>query len=145
VVVDFGGVLAGYRSDITRTFSVGEPGGVVRQVYSIVEEANDAAFAAVRPGVTTEAIDRVARDHIAEAGFGARFLHRTGHGIGLDGHEAPYLVTGDRTVLEEGMTFSIEPGIYLEGDFGVRIEDIVAVTATGAERLNRSTHELQVV
>jgi Xaa-Pro aminopeptidase len=99
----------------------------------------------VRPGVPAERIDAAARDHIAAAGFGPQFLHRTGHGIGLDGHEPPYIVSGNKTPLEEGMAFSIEPGIYLAGKFGVRIEDIVVVTATGAERLNRATHVLQVV
>lgn len=145
VVVDFGGVRRNYRSDITRTFHVGEPSDEFRRVYEIVDEANAAAFERVRPGVTAEELDAAARDHIAAAGYGDAFLHRTGHGIGLDGHEAPYLVKGDTTPIEEGMTFSIEPGIYLEGRFGVRIEDIVLVTADGAERLNRSTHELQVV
>jgi Xaa-Pro aminopeptidase len=140
VVVDFGGVRGNYRSDITRTFHVGEPTDEFRAVYDIVDEANQAGFEAVRPGVSAGEIDLRTRDRIAEAGFGPQFLHRTGHGIGLDGHEAPYLVRGDDTVLEPGMTFSIEPGIYLEGRFGVRIEDIVAVTADGAERLNRSTH-----
>jgi Xaa-Pro aminopeptidase len=145
VVVDFGGVRANYRSDITRTFHVGEPNGDFRAVYDLVNQANEAGFAAVKPGVTAAEIDARTRQHIADAGYGPNFLHRTGHGIGLDGHEAPYLVRGDDTALEEGMTFSIEPGIYLEGRFGVRIEDIVVVTATGAERLNRSTHALQVV
>jgi Xaa-Pro aminopeptidase len=145
VVVDFGGVRANYRSDLTRTFHVGEPNDQFREVYAIVDEANEAGFQAVRPGVTAAEIDARTRSRIAEAGYGPQFLHRTGHGIGLDGHEAPYLVDGDDTVLEEGMTFSIEPGIYLESLFGVRIEDIVVVTANGAERLNRSTHALQVV
>jgi Xaa-Pro aminopeptidase len=145
VVVDFGGVRANYRSDMTRTFHVGEPTAEFRDVYAIVDEANAAGFQAVRPGVTAAEIDARTRSRIADAGYGPQFLHRTGHGIGLDGHEPPYLVDGDETVLEEGMTFSIEPGIYLEGRFGVRIEDIVVVTANGAERLNRSTHALQVV
>jgi Xaa-Pro aminopeptidase len=145
VVVDFGGVRANYRSDITRTFHVGEPTDGFREIYELVNEANETGFAAVKPGVTAAEIDARTRQHIADAGYGPQFLHRTGHGIGLDGHEAPYLVRGDETALEEGMTFSIEPGIYLEGRFGVRIEDVVVVTATGAERLNRFTHELQVV
>jgi Xaa-Pro aminopeptidase len=145
VVVDFGGVRGNYRSDVTRTFHIGEPSAEFRLVYEIVDEANEVAFERVRPGVTAEELDRAARDHIAAAGYGEAFLHRTGHGIGLDGHEPPYLVKGDATVLEEGMTFSIEPGIYLEGRFGVRIEDIVLMSAHGAERLNRSTHELQIL
>lgn len=145
VVVDFGGVRGNYRSDITRTLHVGEPDQEFRSVYDLVDEANAVGFEAVRPGVKAESVDAATRAVIADAGYGAYFLHRTGHGIGLDGHEAPYLVAGDGTVLEEGMTFSVEPGVYLEGRFGVRIEDIVAVTADGAERLNRSTHDLVVV
>jgi len=145
VVVDFGGARDNYRSDITRTFHVGDPPQEFREVYRIVDEANQKAFEFARPGVRTSELDAVARKHIGDAGYGERFLHRLGHGIGLDGHEAPYLVDGSEVVVEEGMTFSIEPGIYLEGRFGVRIEDIVAVTGDGAERLNRATHELQVV
>ncbi|HBY96785.1 MAG TPA: aminopeptidase P family protein [Chloroflexi bacterium] len=145
VVVDFGGVRNNYRSDLTRTFSLGEPTDEFRRVYDIVNEANQKAFKAVRPGVPAEEIDRAARDHITAAGFGEAFLHRTGHGIGLDGHEPPYLVAGNKLPLEEGMTFSIEPGIYLAEKFGVRIEDIVVVTADGADRFNRSTHALQTV
>lgn len=145
VVVDFGGVRRSYRSDMTRTFHVGEPPEEFRRVYEIVDEANEVAFQLVKPGVTAEELDAVARAHIAAAGYADAFLHRLGHGIGLDGHEGPYLVRGDTTVLEEGMAFSIEPGIYLGGRFGVRIEDIVVVTADGAERLNQSTHELQVL
>jgi Xaa-Pro aminopeptidase len=145
LVVDFGGVRANYRSDITRTVHVGEPSEEFRRIYELVDEANAVGFAAVRPGMTAAGIDEATRGHIAAAGYGQHFTHRTGHGIGLDGHEPPYLVRGDETPIEEGMTFSIEPGIYLEGRFGVRIEDIVLVTRDGAERLNRSTHELQVV
>jgi Xaa-Pro aminopeptidase len=145
VVIDYGGVRNDYRSDITRTFHIGPPSDEFRRVYDIVNEANQKAFEAVCPGVLAERIDAAARDHIAAAGFGPQFLHRTGHGIGLDGHEPPYIVSGNKTPLEEGMAFSIEPGIYLAGKFGVRIEDIVVVTATGADRLNRATHVLQVV
>ncbi len=145
VVADFGGVQAGYRSDITRTFHVGDPSDEFRRVYKIVDEANELAFQAVRPGIAAAQLDQIARSHITDAGYGDAFLHRLGHGIGLDGHEPPYLVAGDETPLEEGMTFSIEPGIYLEGMFGVRIEDIVVVTANGGRRLNESTHELKVV
>jgi Xaa-Pro aminopeptidase len=145
VVLDFGGELAGYYSDTTRTVVVGEPPDGFLEVYEAVRGAQDAAFDAVRPGVAAQDVDRAARALIDEAGFGERFIHRTGHGIGLEVHEPPYLVEGNADALERGMTFSIEPGIYLEGRFGVRIEDIVAVTDEAAERLNRSTRDLQIV
>jgi Xaa-Pro aminopeptidase len=145
VVVDFGGSLNNYRSDITRTFHVGEPTPEFRQVYDIVNEANQKAFEFVKPGVRAADLDGLARSFIAEAGYPNEFLHRLGHGIGLEGHESPYLVTGSDAVLEEGMAFSIEPGIYLEGRFGVRIEDIAVVTSDGAQRLNLSSHELVVL
>jgi Xaa-Pro aminopeptidase len=145
VVMDFGGELGGYYSDTTRTVVVGEPPEGFERVYETVREAQTRACEAVAPGVTAEAIDRVARRIIDEAGYGARFIHRTGHGIGLEVHEPPYLVEGNAWTLAPGTTFSIEPGIYLEGRFGVRIEDIVVVTEEGVERLNRSTRELQVV
>jgi Xaa-Pro aminopeptidase len=145
VVLDFGGELDGYYSDTSRTVVVGtEPHGF-RELHDLVREAQDAAVRAVRPGVTAEEIDRVARDRIDAAGFGDRFVHRTGHGIGLEVHEPPYLVAGNETPLEAGMTFSVEPGVYLEGRFGVRIEDIVEVTDVGVERLNTSTHRPVVV
>ncbi len=145
VVVDFGGMVGGYWSDMTRTFHVGEPAAEFIRAYQVVNEANQRAFEAVRPGVPAESIDRIARDHIAQAGYSDFFLHRTGHGLGLDVHEPPYIVGGDKTVLEEGMVFSIEPGVYIRGQFGVRIEDIVTVTADGARRFNLFTHELQLV
>ncbi|MCC6805014.1 MAG: aminopeptidase P family protein [Anaerolineae bacterium] len=145
VVVDFGGGVNGYRSDITRTFQLGEPADEFRKIYEITREAQQLGFEAVKPGVTTEYIDEVTRGYIARHGYGDYFLHRTGHGIGLDGHESPYLVKGDQTMLREGMTFSIEPGIYLAGKYGVRIEDIVVVTATGGERLNQSPRELRII
>jgi Xaa-Pro aminopeptidase len=145
VVMDFGGELAGYLSDTTRTAVVTEPPEGFEQAYAAVHEAQAAAVEAVRPGLEAQEIDRAARSIIEAAGYGERFIHRTGHGIGLELHEPPYMVEGDRTVLEPGMTFSVEPGIYLEGRFGIRIEDIVAVTTDGVERLNRSTRELQIV
>jgi Xaa-Pro aminopeptidase len=145
VVMDFGGELAGYFSDTTRTVVVTEAPDGFEQAYAAVQEAQAAAVDAVRPGREAQEIDRAARAIIAAAGYGERFIHRTGHGIGLEVHEPPYMVEGDRTILEPGMTFSVEPGIYLEGLFGIRIEDIVAVTADGVERLNRSTRELQIV
>ncbi len=145
VVLDFGGELGGYYSDTTRTVVVGEAPNGFAEVYEAVQEAQDAAVRTVRPGVAAEDVDRAARDVIETAGFGDRFIHRTGHGIGLEVHEAPYIIEGNRTPLEPGMTFSVEPGVYLEGAFGVRIEDIVAVTRDGVERLNRSTRDLQIV
>lgn len=145
IVMDFGGVRDRYFSDITRTVFVGEPDEEQRKVYEIVRAAQEAAFEAVRPGVAAQDVDRAARTLITEAGYGDRFVHRTGHGIGLELHEPPYLVEGNETPLAPGMTFSDEPGIYLEGRFGVRIEDQVLVTADGAERLNRATRDLTVV
>ena len=145
VVVDFGGGLNGYRSDMTRTFQLGEPADEFREIYEITKEAQQLAFEAIKPGVTAETIDEVARTYITQRNYGDYFLHRTGHGIGLDGHEYPYIIAGDQTVLQEGMTFSVEPGIYLKGKYGVRIEDIVVVTATGAERLNQFPRDLRVV
>jgi Xaa-Pro aminopeptidase len=145
VVMDFGGVMNHYCSDITRTVFVGEPTPEQHEVYDIVRSAQQAAFGAVRPGVEAQAVDRAARGVIADAGYGERFVHRTGHGIGLEVHEPPYIVEGNTTALEPGMTFSDEPGIYLEGRFGVRIEDQVVVTADGAERLNEASRDLTVV
>jgi Xaa-Pro aminopeptidase len=145
VVLDFGGLKHGYGSDTTRTVSVGEPDDEVRLVHSIVRRAQQAAFEAVRPGVACEEIDRVARRVITEAGYGERFINRTGHGIGVTTHEPPYLVEGETQPLVPGMCFSIEPGIYLPGRFGVRIEDIVTVTAEGGRRLNNTSHSLRTV
>jgi D-alanyl-D-alanine dipeptidase len=145
VVVDFGGSLNNYRSDLTRTFHVGEPTREFREVYEIVDDANRKAFELVKPGVRASDVDAAARTAIAEAGYANHFVHRLGHGIGLEYHEPPYLVAGSDAVLEEGMTFSIEPGIYLEGRFGVRIEDIAVVTSDGARRLNLASHELFVL
>jgi D-alanyl-D-alanine dipeptidase len=145
VVMDFGGELGGYFSDTTRTVVVGEPPPGFAEVYDAVRSAHDAALAMIRAGVTAQDVDRAARDVIDRAGYGERFIHRTGHGIGLEVHEPPWIVEGNDLSLRAGMTFSVEPGIYLEGRFGVRIEDIVAVTADGVDRLNRSTRELQVV
>jgi Xaa-Pro aminopeptidase len=145
IVLDFGGLRDGYGSDTTRTVSVGGPSAEQRKVYDIVNAANEAGFLAVRPGATCQDIDRAARKVITDAGYGEQFLHRTGHGIGLTTHEPPYMVEGETQPLEPGMCFSIEPGIYLAGRFGVRIEDIVTVTETGGRRLNTTTHDLQVV
>jgi D-alanyl-D-alanine dipeptidase len=145
VVLDFGGLMYGYGSDTTRTVCVGEPSDEVRRVHEIVRQAQQAGFEAVRPSVPCQDIDRAARRVIAGAGYGDQFIHRTGHGIGLTTHEPPYLVEGEEQPLEPGMCFSIEPGIYLAGRFGVRIEDIVTVTGDGGWRLNTTSHALQTV
>jgi Xaa-Pro aminopeptidase len=145
VVLDFGGLRYGYGSDTTRTVSVGPPSEQVRNVHRIVREAQQAAFEAVHPGVPCQDIDRVARRVIEDAGYGEYFIHRTGHGIGVTTHEPPYLVEGETQPLVPGMCFSIEPGIYLPGLFGVRLEDIVTVTEDGARRLNTTSHELRAV
>jgi Xaa-Pro aminopeptidase len=145
VVMDFGGVLDDYCSDITRTVVVGEPTEELRRVHDVVRAAQQAAFDAVRPGVAAQEVDRAARAVIVEAGYGDRFVHRTGHGIGLEIHEPPYIVEGNTTPLEAGMTFSDEPGIYLERRFGVRIEDQVVVTPEGGERLNEASRDLTIV
>jgi len=144
VVVDIGGAVAeGYYSDCTRTYCVGgEPSAEVAETFAVLQEAQRAAVAAVRPGVTAEHVDSVARTIIADAGFGEYFVHRTGHGIGLEVHEEPYIVAGNDLVLEPGMAFSIEPGVYFAGRWGARIEDIVVVTEDGCEPLNTRPHEL---
>jgi D-alanyl-D-alanine dipeptidase len=145
VVLDFGGLKDGYGSDTTRTVHVGEPTDEEREVHEVVRLAQQAGFEAVRPGVECQEIDRAARRVIDEAGYGEYFIHRTGHGIGLTTHEPPYMVEGEARELEPGMCFSIEPGIYLPGRFGVRIEDIVTVTAEGGRRLNLTGRELRIV
>jgi Xaa-Pro aminopeptidase len=145
VVLDFGGIQDGYGSDTTRTVHVGEPTDEEREVFEIVRRAQQAAFEAVRPGIACQEIDRVARRVIDDAGYGEYFIHRTGHGIGLTTHEPPYMVEGETRPLEPGMCFSIEPGIYLPGRFGVRIEDIVTVTESTGRRLNNTSHDLRIV
>jgi Xaa-Pro aminopeptidase len=145
IVLDFGGLKDGYGSDTTRTVHVGEPTDEKREVFEIVRRAQQTAFEAVRPGIACQEIDRAARKVINDAGYGDYFIHRTGHGIGLTTHEPPYMVEGEIRTLEPGMCFSIEPGIYLPGRFGVRIEDIVTVTQDGGRRLNNTTHELAIV
>ncbi|MFI6153296.1 aminopeptidase P family protein [Kitasatospora sp. NPDC051170] len=146
VVLDFGGLKDGYGSDTTRTVHVGpDVPAEVQRVHDVVRLAQQTAFEAVRPGISCQEIDRIARRVITEAGYGEYFIHRTGHGIGLTTHEPPYLVEGEERPLVPGMCFSIEPGIYLPGRFGVRIEDIVTVTPTGGRRLNNTPHELAVV
>lgn len=146
VVVDIGGPYEpGYNSDSTRTYSLGEPSSEVAEQYSILQRAQQVAVDAVRPGVTAEQVDAAARDVLAEAGLADYFVHRTGHGIGLSVHEEPYIVAGNDLPLRAGMAFSVEPGIYLPGRWGARIEDIVIVTTDGAESVNNRPHGLTVV
>lgn len=139
VVCDYGGRIGGYFSDSTRTFSVGEPAERQVEAHAVVAAANEAGRAAVRPGATCQEIDRVTRAVVNEAGYGEFFIHRTGHGIGLEVHEHPYIVEGNQTALEPGMCFSVEPGIYMPDQFGVRIEDIVVCADDGIDSLNQST------
>ncbi len=145
VVCDFGGRWGGYYSDSTRTFSIGEPSAEQVEVHEIVRAANDAGREAVAPGVLCLEIDRAARKVIEEAGYGEFFIHRTGHGIGLEVHEHPYMVEGNHQPIEPGMSFSLEPGIYLPGRFGVRIEDIVACSVAGLDELNQAERGLKLV
>jgi Xaa-Pro aminopeptidase len=136
VVVDIGGTLDGYCSDMTRTYAVGHAPSGFAEAYAVLEAAQAAGVRAVRPGVSAGDVDAAARDVLAAAGLGEAFVHRTGHGIGLDTHEAPWILGGSEVALVPGMTFSVEPGFYLDGRYGARIEDIVAVTADGVRALN---------
>ena len=151
VVCDFGGSLSldgdiGYCSDITRTVATGEPGAEVRERYEVLLRAQQTAGEGARAGTAAEEVDGLARRIIAGAGWGAQFLHRTGHGIGIEEHEDPYLVAGNDQLLSAGHAFSIEPGIYEAGRFGMRLEDIVAIGGDGEpEALNRADHALVVV
>ncbi|MEV0802891.1 aminopeptidase P family protein [Kribbella sp. NPDC050281] len=145
VVLDFGGLMYGYGSDTSRTVCVGEPSAEIREVHEIVRLAQQAGVEAVRPGVACQEIDRAARKVITDAGYGERFIHRTGHGIGTTTHEPPYMIEGEEQALVPGMCFSVEPGIYLTGKFGVRIEDIVTVTGAGGRRLNNTERDLRIV
>jgi len=146
VVVDIGGPMpSGYCSDSTRTYVVGDPPEDFVAYYKVLQAAQEAACDAVRPGVPCEEIDAVARRVIEEAGYGEYFIHRTGHGIGLEVHEEPYIVAGNTEPLAPGMAFSVEPGIYLPGRHGARIEDIVVCTETGGERVNNRPRDLIVV
>ncbi|MER7897068.1 aminopeptidase P family protein [Streptomyces sp. NPDC096046] len=145
VVLDFGGLRDGYGSDTSRTVHVGEPADEERRVHALVREAQEAGFRAVRPGAACQDVDRAARAVITDAGYGEYFIHRTGHGIGVTTHEPPYMIEGEERPLVPGMCFSLEPGVYLPGRFGVRIEDIVTVTEDGGRRLNTTTRELVIV
>lgn len=145
VVVDIGGSLDGYCSDCTRNYVIGRSPDGYDDAYAALLEAQRGAVDAVRPGATAGDIDAAARDRLAEAGLAERFIHRTGHGIGLEEHEAPWIMPDSEQRLEPGMAFSVEPGVYLPGRFGARIEDIVVVTDTGCERLNTLDREAVMV
>ena len=146
VVVDIGGTMPdGYCSDSTRTYCVGQPPSDFLDAYAVLQEAQWMAVQHVRPGVSCAAVDAVARDHLARAGYGRFFIHRTGHGIGLETHEEPYIVAGNDTLLEEGFAFSIEPGVYLPGRYGARIEDIVVCGEDAAALMNHRPRELAVL
>ncbi|MBU5946269.1 aminopeptidase P family protein [Streptomyces sp. PAM3C] len=145
VVLDFGGLKDGYGSDTSRTVHVGEPTEEERRVHDLVREAQEAGFRAVRPGAACQDVDRAARAVIADAGYGEYFVHRTGHGIGVTTHEPPYMIEGEERPLVPGMCFSVEPGVYLPGRFGVRIEDIVTVTEDGGRRLNDTERGMVIV
>jgi Xaa-Pro aminopeptidase len=150
LLCDFGGTMldadgVGYCSDITRCVHLGEPSSEVAEAYAVLHEAQQAAVAAATVGTACEEVDGVARGIIAAAGYGEQFIHRTGHGIGVEEHEDPYIVAGNATGLAAGHAFSVEPGIYLPGRFGLRLEDIVVAADTGPDPLNRADHRLAVV
>jgi Xaa-Pro aminopeptidase len=144
VVVDIGGTREGYCSDVTRDYVIGEVPDGYADLHDVLERAQQAAVDAVRPGVTAASIDAAARDLITEAGYGERFIHRTGHGIGVEEHEEPWIVAGNDEPLAPGMAFSVEPGIYVPGRYGARIEDIVVVTDDGVERVNHRPRGITV-
>jgi Xaa-Pro dipeptidase len=145
LILDWGATLDGYISDLTRTFFLGEAEAEMRRVYEIVAQANAAGREAAGPGVACKEVDRAARRVIEAAGYGPAFLHRTGHGIGLEAHESPYLRSDNESTLAAGMAFTVEPGIYLEGRGGVRIEDNVVVTPEGGRTLSRLPRELVIL
>lgn len=142
VVLDFGAIYKGYCADTTRTLCVGEPTEKMLEVHNIVREAQEIGVKTIKPGIKAKEVDLAVRNHIESKGYGKYFTHRTGHGIGLEVHEEPFISAIGEKILEPGMAFSIEPGIYIEGEFGVRIEDIVIVTADGCIRMNNSPREL---
>ena len=145
VIIDIGGRTDDYCSDTTRTVFLGEPCEEAKKIYELVRTANEAAIAKVKPGVTLGEVDAAARNVISEAGYGEYFTHRTGHGIGIEVHELPSVSAGNEMKLEVGMSFSIEPGIYMEGKYGVRIEDIVVVTEDGCRVLNSYPKTMQII
>jgi D-alanyl-D-alanine dipeptidase len=145
VVFDWGGTVNGYWSDVTRTVHIGEPNEEYVRCYDLVRTANQAALDAMKPGTPLEQIDIAARTVIQNGGYGEYFLHRLGHGLGLEIHEDPYIVRGNQLPLAPGMVFSDEPGIYIAGKFGIRIEDSVLSTPEGGRRLNEATRDLKLM
>ncbi len=145
LLMDFGALYKGYCSDTTRTLCLGQPSEKMRQVHNIVREAQEIGVQIVRPGIKACEVDQAVRQYIANKGYGEYYTHRTGHGLGLEVHEEPFITGVSESILEAGMVFSIEPGIYIEGEFGVRIEDIVVVTDNGCQRVNNSPHELMII
>ena len=145
LTIDWGAAKNGYIADLTRTFAIGEVADELKKIYRLVQAANAAARAATRPGALAAEVDAAARQTITAGGYGEYFIHRVGHGLGLEGHEDPSVHGRNEYSLEVGTTFTIEPGIYLPGKGGVRIEDDVVVTATGAESLSTLSRELQVI
>lgn len=135
VLMDCGTRLQGYASDVTRTTVFGKPTPRHEEIWRLVHQAQSAGIAAAKPGVTCESVDAAARKVIDDAGYGKYFIHRLGHGIGLEGHEAPYFAGNNKTILQPGMTFTVEPGIYIQGEFGVRLEDDIVITENGCELL----------
>jgi Xaa-Pro dipeptidase len=145
LVIDWGATVDGYISDLTRTFAVGQVEAEFENIHRIVQQANAAGRAAAGPGVACAEVDRAARDVIEKAGYGQYFTHRTGHGIGMEPHEEPYIRGDNLQILEPGMTFTVEPGIYLPERNGVRIEDNVVITPEGAESLSDMPREIRMV
>jgi Xaa-Pro dipeptidase len=145
LVIDWGSSYGGYVSDLTRTFAIGDVDEEMRKIHSLVVEANSAGRNAARPGNSAGDVDQAARNVIERAGYGEYFTHRTGHGLGMEGHEHPYVYAENRRGLEEGMAFTVEPGIYLPGVNGVRIEDNIVITANGAESLSTFPRDLQTL
>jgi Xaa-Pro aminopeptidase len=142
VLTDFGGTMAGYCSDITRCVSIGQPSAEIAEAYAVLHEAQRAGVAAGVVGAACQEVDRAARQVIVDAGFGAFFIHRTGHGIGMEAHEDPYMVEGNDLPIEAGHAFSVEPGIYVSGRWGMRLEDIVVATDGGPQSMNHADHSL---
>ncbi|PCD82616.1 Xaa-Pro aminopeptidase [Lysinibacillus fusiformis] len=145
IVIDFGAIYKGYVADMTRTVALGDVSPTLQNIYSLVKQANEAAIEAIKPGTTAQSLDSIAREIIRDGGYGAYFTHRLGHGIGLSAHEEPYLMQRNSLVLEEGMAFTVEPGIYIQDVAGVRIEDNLIVTNNGYENLMTFSKELIIL